>query len=103
MARARKDRRAADRAAVKDAKRRLAAAELEPGGAPERPLVIATSHLVEPVAQAKPCPVCGGAVRALDHTAEVVHGRSLRAARVRCQICGVERRLWFALQADTLN
>ncbi len=99
MARSRKERRAADREAVKDAKRRLKLADLEPGGAPDRPIVVATSHLVEPVAKAKPCPVCGGAVRVLEHLA-LPEGR---IAIVRCSVCAVERRIHFALEARTLN
>jgi len=99
MARSRKERRAADREAIKDAKRRLKLADLEPGGSPERPIVVATPHLVEPTAKAKPCPVCGGAVRVLEHLAE----GALRVAVVRCSVCAIERRVHFALESATLN
>ena len=80
---------------------RLAA--LEPGGAPERPLVVESAAQVEPKATAAPCPLCDGTVRLEAHEAESIGGDLLRVARVACTSCGVRRRRWFRLAAPLLN
>jgi hypothetical protein len=99
MSKDRKARRAKDRETVKDARQRLRLALLEPGGSAERPLGVATSHLVEPVAASMPCPVCGGSVRVLEH---VVQDR-LRVAHVQCSMCNVARSIYFRIEALQLN
>ena len=95
--RARTERRERERAAGKLVRDLARLAELEPGGAADRPIEVPSSSVIAVRARAKPCPLCGGALRLDEETAERVDGRSLRAAHVTCMRCGVARRLWFRL------
>lgn len=78
------------------AKRRLL--ELEPGGAPERPIDVTTAALVEPKAKSVTCPRCGELFAVDEHEAHAdhEHGR-LREAKLRCTVCGERRSLWFRI------
>jgi len=78
-------------------------ASLEPGGSPERPMAIESPALVEPIANAHPCPLCRHTLRLEEHAVEDVDGDLLRVARVTCTNCGVGRRLWFRLEAPAIN
>ena len=78
-------------------------ARLEPGGAPERPLPIESPALVEPIANAHPCPLCQGALRLDEHAVQEVGGELLRVAHLTCTTCGTNRRLWFRLAAPAIN
>lgn len=96
--RARSQRRAAQRASSKlvDARERLF--ELEPGGAPERPLTIATAAVVEAHASALACPRCEGKHDIVEHLAVTLGSMRLREARVRCRQCGSTRSMWFLIR-----
>lgn len=72
-------------------------AELLPGGAPARPITVPTSSVIDGRARSTPCPLCEGPLRLDEQTAEKLDGRSLRAAHVQCQRCGVKRVLWFII------
>lgn len=96
-------RREAARALDKSTAERLALAKLEPGGAPERPLVVSTAALVEPTARAIPCPACGESVRLLEHTAEERAGRRLRVVKVDCSRCGTRVERFFEVAPPLLN
>jgi hypothetical protein len=74
-------------------------ARLAPGGAPDRPLEIDTPPLVDVMAAAATCPLCGGGFRLDEHAAETIEGRRLRIARVTCTTCGVAREIYFTLRA----
>jgi hypothetical protein len=76
-------------------------ARVAPGGSPERPVDVEAPTLVEPIARARPCPLCDGGMHVEDHAAEVHAGVRLRVARVRCVRCGVPRAVYFRL-AGTL-
>jgi hypothetical protein len=78
-------------------------ARLEPGGSPERPLVIDTPAVVEVRAEAKPCPLCGGSLKLKEHAAENIDGARLRVARVACTMCGVKREIYFRLDEPMLH
>ncbi len=95
----RAERRARERAADKLWRARQKVAALESGGTAERPIEIESASVVETRAQAEPCLRCGGAVRSVEHRAEIVDGRRLRIARVRCMHCGNERSFFFRLHA----
>jgi hypothetical protein len=88
----RRERERAHRKIVRD-KQRLA--ELSVGGAPERPIEVASSSVIDGRARSMRCPLCDGALRLDEQTAEKVHGRSLRAAHMTCAGCGIKRVLWF--------
>lgn len=78
-------------------------ADLAPGGSPARPLEIDSPSEVEVRAQSMPCPVCGGALRVLEHTAELLAGARLRVARGACARCGRPRAIYFRLASTMLN
>jgi hypothetical protein len=94
---ARAGRRAAARSEKKLADQRRRLAKLEPGGAPDRPMDVASASVVEARVEAVPCIFCGGRVRTTEHRA-VTHGeRRLRVAAVRCVRCGSDRTLYFRI------
>lgn len=101
--RPRTERRERDRAAEKlaDARERLAA--LEPGGAPARPLDVASASVIEPHAGSMPCARCGGGLRIEEHAAREVDGARLRLVSARCPSCGARRAIWFRILAQALN
>jgi hypothetical protein len=90
----RTERRARERAARELVRDREKLAKLSPGGAPERPIDVESSAVIEGRVRSTPCAQCEGAYRVLDHRAE---GSGLRAVAARCQRCGVPRTLWFRL------
>jgi len=92
--RARTERREAAREAAKVARARMRLAELEEGGAPGRPIEVASASVVEPHTSSLPCASCGAiGVRVEEHAAE----QGLRVARVRCARCGTRRAIWFRI------
>jgi hypothetical protein len=74
-------------------------ARMVPGGSPERPVEIDTPAVVEVMAVAAPCPLCGGGLRLVEHAAETIDGVRLRVARLACTGCGVARAMYFKLRA----
>jgi hypothetical protein len=93
--RPRTERRARERTALKLVRDRQKLAALMPGGAPEHPIVVTSTAVIPGRARGTRCPLCDGALRLDDETAETRGGRLLRAAHVTCVVCGVARRLWF--------
>ena len=96
-------RREAARATENSRTERLALARLEPGGSPERPLVVSTAALVEPTARGLPCPACGASVRVVGHTAEERAGRRLHVGRVECSGCSARLERFFEVAPPLLN
>ncbi|MFO7565796.1 MAG: hypothetical protein R6X02_24345 [Enhygromyxa sp.] len=76
----------------------LPPAEELPGGDPLRAIRVSSPAVIERHAERWGCPVCQGAVRCVQHRAELVADRRLRVARVRCPRCGFERDLFFELE-----
>ncbi len=95
--RARTERRAQERAQEKLARDRAKLALLEPGGAPERPLVVESASQVEVHARSLPCTRCESDVRVESHEARTVGDARLRLARLLCPRCGTRRDVWFRL------
>jgi hypothetical protein len=95
--RARTERRANERALEKLARDRERLAQLEPGGAPDRPIELASASQVEVHARSLPCTRCGGEPRVEAHEARVVGERRLRVAQLVCPACGARRDVWFRL------
>lgn len=100
---ARTVRRADDRSNEKLAQDRIRLAKLSPGGAPERPIPIESSSLVEVRASALECPRCSGEPRVEEHTAHAFEDDVLRAAHTRCKQCGFERTVWFRIAQRLAN
>jgi hypothetical protein len=96
-------RRALARADAKLSRDRERLATFEPGGSPERPLVVESASQIEPHASSTSCLHCGTAYRVLDHTAESIRGAAVRVVRARCPYCGADRTLFFAIRSRQLN
>lgn len=94
-ARRRTERRALERDVKKHLEQQDKLAALSPGGAPERPIEVATASLIEPMARGSRCVRCAGAVRVDEH---VVEG-GLRVARVSCVECGSRRAIYYRITA----
>ena len=91
-------RREAERDAASLAHKRERLFALDPGGSPERPILVEAVSVVELRAQAVPCPRCEGELRVHEHAAVTsAHGVRLREARLVCRACGTRRSLWFQL------
>lgn len=90
-----------DRDKLEDARERLA--RLSAGGEPSHPIVLATPSLVEGYARSMRCARCDGDVQVDEHTADIVAGRRLRLAHVRCRVCAFRRVVFFAIEAPVLN
>ncbi|MCC6763655.1 MAG: hypothetical protein IT293_03250 [Deltaproteobacteria bacterium] len=93
-------RRLAQREHVRDLER---LARRAPGGAPDRPLEVDTPPLVDVMAEAMRCPLCGAGFRLVEHAAETIDGARLRVARVTCTSCGIARAIYFRLRETLLN
>jgi uncharacterized protein (DUF1786 family) len=101
--RARTARRASEREARKLADDLERLARMERGGAPDRPIEVASASQVDVHARDARCPVCTGLVRLEDHTAETIGGVRLRVAHVRCGQCGRKRAIYFRLVSTAPN
>jgi hypothetical protein len=89
--------RAARLADEKLVRARVKLMDLEPGGAPERPIDVMTAALVEPKARSIPCPRCNEPFGVEAHEAHADdHGR-LREVVLRCRNCGMTRSSWFRI------
>jgi hypothetical protein len=78
-------------------------ARLEPGGSPERPMVVDSPAVVDLRAVAKPCPLCEGSLKLEEHAADEIGGTRLRIATVACTQCGAKRRLYFRLEEPAVH
>jgi hypothetical protein len=96
-------RRAAERAAVSLAKDRVRLAELEPGGAPERPIVVDSASVVESRARDTRCAVCEAGLELADHDVVAHAGASLRRTRLVCKECHTPRVIWFRIAPPMAN
>lgn len=91
-----------EREVVKLARARVKLASLEAGGAPERPIEVASASVIDLHASSMACAACGEpGVRVDAHDALSVldagQERRLRVARVRCPRCGHRRDVFFRI------
>lgn len=96
-------RREAEREASRLARAREALAALEDGGAPERPIVVASASQIEPHAASMRCPVCGDGLRVVDHEVRHTTAGSLRVVTAKSPQCGRVRTIWFSVRAPLPN
>lgn len=89
--RPRQDRRAREREARKLVALREKLANLEVGGSPQHPLVVASAAVVEAKVAARGCPLCGGRVHIQGHDAIRAESRSIRAVIAKCTTCHAKR------------
>src|SRR5687768_5088499 len=99
----RTERRAGERATRKLVHDRQRLATLEAGGAPDRPITVTSSSVIEVRARSMLCPLCAGNLLVDEHSALMHEGHSLRAAHVTCQLCGVKRAIYFAITSPLLS
>ena len=102
--RSRTERREAARDAAKLARARVKLAALEAGGAPDRPIEVASASIIEPHAASMACAACGAPnVRVEEHVALTLPGdggepaRRLRVVHVICPRCGTRREVYFRI------
>jgi hypothetical protein len=93
-------RRARERAARQLVRDREKLAGLLPGGSQDRPIVVASSAVIEGRVRATPCAQCEGTYRVGEHRSA---GPGLRAVDARCERCHVARTLWFRIVSDEPN
>jgi hypothetical protein len=96
-------RREAQRVDEKLARMRSRLADLEDGGAPDRPIEVIASSQIEIRAEAMECPICSGSLKVQEHEADTIGGRRLRLVDVKCRHCGTPRRLYFEIVGRTVN
>lgn len=96
-------RRAAERAAVSIAKDRVRLAELEPGGGPERPIVVDTAAVIDGRAEHTPCAVCEAGLMLKEHDAVTHETVSLRRTKLVCKECHTPRVIWFRIERPQPN
>jgi len=101
--RARTEQRVRQRDAQKLVRDRERAAELDVGGSPDRPIVVESSSVIEVRARSLRCPQCDAECQILEHTAERIAEVLLRAVKVRCLRCAIERTRWFKIEAPLAN
>lgn len=90
----RTERRAREREARQLVRDREKLANLSPGGAKDRPIVVETAAVIEGRVRAMPCVQCEGAHRVGEHRSE---GPGLRAVDAKCERCGAPRTVWFRI------
>jgi hypothetical protein len=97
--RPRSQRRDTERALRKEVgvRQRLVAAG--PGGAPDRPLVVASASVIEGQARSIPCIQCGGQLDLQQHAAAA----GLRQVKLICRLCHAPREIWFRIEAAAAN
>jgi hypothetical protein len=96
--RSRTERRETERALRKEVVSRERLAATAPGGAPDRPIVVATASVVESIARSTPCVQCGGELDLRDHAAPATAAGKLRRCRLVCRLCHAPRELWFSIE-----
>lgn len=97
--RSRTERRQAERALRKDVVSRERLAAAAPGGARDRPIVVASASVIDSMARSTPCVQCAGALELRAHDAPADAGGKLRLCRLICRLCHVPRELWFRVEA----
>jgi hypothetical protein len=100
---ARASRREQARALERLATQREKLARLEPGGAPERPVVVESASQVEVHARSLQCLRCDGSYRVDQHLAETLGGERLRVVRLVCLACGARRSVYFRIAPPRMN
>ncbi|HVY46419.1 MAG TPA: hypothetical protein VHB21_11095 [Minicystis sp.] len=101
--RPRAERRRLERAASKLGRDLERVAAFERGGAPDRPISLASAAEVEVHARGVACARCRGPTELLEHAAETHGGARLRVVRLRCKACGASRSVYYRLPEATLH
>jgi hypothetical protein len=86
---------------IEDAREKLAF--LSEGGAPERPIEVASASVVEARALALGCARCEGELDLVDHDALRASGEPLRRVRAQCKRCRAAREIWIRIAQPLLS
>ncbi len=100
---ARNQRRELERATLKLKDDVLRVERARRGGSPERPEDVVSASLVEVLAVADPCPLCGGEKRLESHEAQTFGEHRLRVAHVTCKTCRAPFRRYYRIVPNQLN
>jgi hypothetical protein len=103
VSRPRRQRREQERALRKQVERAERMADELPGGAPERPIEVASASVVEPKARAVACVRCGGALEPRADRATSTPRGVLREIELACRQCHGRRTLWFRIAPQATN
>ena len=103
MTRPRRKRREAERALRKHVRQTEALAGELPGGAPDRPIDVASASVVEGKARATPCLQCGGELDLRADRATSTARGVLREVALACRRCHAPRTLWFRVAPRATN
>jgi hypothetical protein len=98
--RSRTERRQRERTLRKEVVERERLAAAAPGGARDRPIVVASVAVIESMARSTPCVQCGGELQLQDHAAP--EGK-LRVTRMVCRLCHAPREIWFSIETPLAN
>jgi hypothetical protein len=85
------------RDALKLGRDRERLAALEPGGSPDRPILVQSAAVIEIRARAQRCLRCDGGLALDEHAAITVGTHSLRVTHLRCTQCGTARQIYFEI------
>jgi len=100
---ARTERRAEERTHAKATRQlirdREKLAVLSEGGTPDRPIEVPSASVIELRVESLPCPQCAGALKITSHKA----AEGVRVLEVRCQQCGVGRKVYVRVAVDAPN
>jgi hypothetical protein len=96
--RARAERREQQRLLRKGVRVRDKLATSGPGGASDRPVVVASASVIEGHARSVPCPQCSGVLEVESHQAAVETDTLLRFVKVVCRLCHARRQIWYRIE-----
>ena len=98
--RARVERRAVERGLRKDVRGREKLGKATVGGAPDRPIVVSSSSVLDGRARSVPCWQCGGQ---LESKGDSVVGDGIRKVSLTCRLCHAPRELFFRIETTLAN
>jgi len=101
--RPRRTRREQERALRKVVRRTEGLAEKLPGGAPERPIDVASASVIDEKARATPCIQCGGDLERLGDRATSTARGVVREIALVCRRCHAPRTQWFRIVPPSPN
>jgi len=78
-------------------------AGLEPGGSPERPILLEAASQLTLRTQSFTCLACDGPLRYVEDRVLELNGELRRAAMAECKQCGKRREVWFQIVVKLLN
>ncbi len=69
----------------------------QPGGSPDRPVIVETAAVILGRAARFRCGQCTGALRFTDHMPVLINAARRRRVDAQCSLCGARRSIWFEI------